>query len=240
MSVVQGLRHGPSLAAAVCASERTAVVRTELDRVMTERQEQPAVLQTDRGPCFVGAEGGNRTAVPGRLTLWLWGLGIQHQILPAAKPWRNGAVERFNGALEHSWQGEAGGLTDLRVVWNWGKATAQPVIPYRGRAGFSLALVWQGLATVRVRRSVDVQGKLSLWDRPVRVGARWADREVVVTFEATRQVVVFHDKHGNLIGETALPWLTEEWLWASDAADDPPTDSGADQPADSEGTATVR
>jgi hypothetical protein len=239
--VIQGPRQGPSLAAVVCAGERTAVARTELDRLMTARQEQPAVLQTDRGSCFVGAEGGNRTAVPGRLTLWLWGLGIQHQILPAAKPWRNGAVERFNGAIEHSWQGEADGLADLQLVWNWGKDVTQPVIPYVGRAGFSLAKVWQGLATVRVRRSVDRQGKLSLWDRPVRVGARWADREVVVAFDAAQQVVVVHDKHGQLIGEKALPWLTDEWLWAPDAADDRPAVTvGADQGTDSGGTATVQ
>lgn len=238
---MQGPRHGPSLAAVVCAGERTAVARTELDRLMTERQAQPAVLQTDRGSCFVGAEGGNRTAVPGRLTLWLWGLGIQQQILPAAKPWRNGAVERFNGAIEQSWQGEAGGLVDLQVVWNVGKEAAQPVISYGGRAGFSLVKVWQGLASVRVRRSVDVQGKLSLWDRPVRVGTRWADREVVVTFAAAQQVVVFHDKHGQLIGEKPLPWLTEDWLWAPDAADDPSAAAAvASQPSDSAGTAIVQ
>jgi hypothetical protein len=229
------------LAAVPCAGERTAVARTELDRLMTERQDQPAVLQTDRGSCFVGAEGGNRTAVPGRLTLWLWGLGIQHQILPVAKPWRNGAVERFNGAIEHSWQGEADGLADLQVVWNWGKDLAQPVIPYQGRAGFSLAQVWHGLATVRVRRSVDSQGKLSLWDRPVRVGQRWADRAVRVTFDPERQLLVVHDKHGRLIGEKALPWLTAEWLWTSDPADDPPpVNPVAHQPADADGTATVQ
>jgi hypothetical protein len=237
---MQGPRHGPNLAVVPCAGERMAVARTELDRLMSERQDQPAVLQTDRGACFVGAEGGNRTAVPGRLTLWLWGLGIQHQILPAAKPWRNGAVERFHGAVEHSWQGEADGLAALQVVWNWGKDGTQPVIPYQGRAGFSMEQVWQGLALVRVRRSVDVQGKLSLWDRPVRVGQRWADREVMVTFEAKRQVVVFQDKHGHLIGEKVLPWLTEDWLWTSDPADDPsPVNPVATQSADSDGTTTM-
>ena len=224
-----------------CAGERTAGARPELDRLMTARQAQPAVPQTDRGSCFVGAEGGNRTAVPGRLPLGLWGVGLRHPILSAAKPWRKGAVERFNGAIEHSWQGETDGLADPRVVWNWGKTVAEPVIPYGGRAGFSLAKVGQGLATVRVRRSVDVQGKLRLWERPVRVGTRWADREVLVTFDAAQQLVVFQDTHGQLIGEKPLPWLTEDWRWAPDAADDPPAvNPGAGQGADSGGTATVQ
>lgn len=190
---------------------------------------QPAVLQTDRGPCFVGAEGGARRAVPGRLTLWLWGLSIVHRVLPPAKPWRNGAVERVHGAVEHRWTGEPGDLAALLAVWNHGKpAPATP--PYQDRAGFDLARVWAGLERVRVARSVDAQGKLSVWDRPLRVGRPLARRTVVVTFDAERRLAVVRDTQDRVLVERPLPWLTIDWLWADIA--------GADQPLEHDGTST--
>lgn len=238
---MQAPRCGANLTTVACAGERMVEVLRELDRLMTQRQEQPAVLQTDRGPCFIGAEGGSRTAVPGRLTLWLWGLGIAHHILPPAKPWRNGAVERFHGALEQSWQGEIDGLSALQAVWNVGKHGGTPGQPYVGRRGFQLAKVWQGLATVQVRRSVDAQGKLSLWDRPLRVGIAWADRSVVVSFDATRQRVIVHDKHDRLIAERVLAWLTADWIWnVSDGVTAPPVPAGAAQAMDSGGTTILQ
>lgn len=240
MTVVQGPRQGPSLATVACAGERMAVVLRELDQLMRQRQEQPAILQTDRGPCFIGAEGGDRMAVPGRLTLWLWGLGIQHHILPPAKPWRNGAVERFHGALERSWQGEDDGITALQAVWNVGKDGAPSGPPYVGRRGFQMAKVWRGLATVRVRRSVDGQGKLSWWDRPLRVGMAWADRQVQVTFDAARHVVMVRDKHDRLLTEKILPWLTADWIWdVADGVAAPTLDAMAPPGCDSDGTATL-
>src|SRR5207244_6169195 len=79
---------------------------------------QPEIIQTDRGACFLGAEGGASAAVPSRLTLWLWGLGIEHRLNPAHTPQRNGAVERFHGGVEHSWAGEMDGVAALIAVWN--------------------------------------------------------------------------------------------------------------------------
>jgi hypothetical protein len=213
------------------AGERTEVVLAALHRLMRRRGEQPAVVQTDRGPCFVGAEGGERRALPGRLTLWLWGLGIGHRVLPPGKPWRNGAVERFHGAVEHSWTGEAAGLAALRTVWNHGKTGAAAPRPYADRAGFDLARVWTGLAGVRVERGVDAQGKLSVWDRPLRVGQRWARYDVVVTFDAGRRLVVVRDRRDTVLAERSLPWLTVAWLWAGI--------DGAEQPCDSDGSATL-
>ncbi|MGH2534540.1 MAG: hypothetical protein ACRDJW_19925 [Thermomicrobiales bacterium] len=232
MSVVAGPHGGLCLAVEPVAGERTAIVLATLHRLMRQRGEQPAVLQTDRGPCFVGAEGGERRALPGRLTLWLWGLGITHRVLPPGKPWRNGAVERFQGAVEHSWTGEPDGLAAPRAVWNHGKAGAGTTLPYQGRAGFDLARVWAGLARGRVTRSVDAQGKRSVWDRPLRVGRRWALRPVVVTFDAPRRVAVVRDKQDTALVERALPWLTAAWLWAEA--------EGAEQVLDHDGTPTFR
>ncbi|MGA7671099.1 MAG: hypothetical protein WBW04_11810, partial [Nitrolancea sp.] len=175
--------------------------------------EQPAEVQTDRGACFVGADGGSRAAVPGRLTLWLWGFAIRHRILPPGKPYRNGAVERFNGAIERNWQGETDGLAALQTVWNHGKPAGNTGRVYPGRAGFQMEQVWTGLATVRVKRRVNDQGRLSLWDRPVSIGQAAAGTEVVVTFDAERRMVVIRDKRDRLIAERALTWLTMDWLW---------------------------
>lgn len=184
---------------------------------------QPSVLQTDRGPCFVGPDGGAGQAVPGRVTLWLWGLDIEHRLIPAGKPQRNGVVERWQGAIERSWQGEPDGLAALLPVWNQGKAGARGQLrPYRGRAGFRMERVWARLEQVRLLRRVSGQGTLSLWDRPVRVGQRLAGRTLTVTVDAARQVAVLLDERDVWVGECPLWFLTAEWLWAEvpDAAFD--------------------
>jgi hypothetical protein len=214
-----GPRNGPCVDLVPVAGAQTAVVIATLAQMMTHIGEQPAVLQTDRDPCFVGVEGSARKAVPGRFTLWLWGLGITHRILPPAKPWRNGAVERLHGAIEHSWRGEDGGIADLRDVWNHGKVAPATHRPYGGRAGFALERVWARLAESRVARSVDAQGKLSVWDRPLRVGSRWAGQTVVVTFDPVRRLAIIRTKQEHILAECALPWLTEAWIWDGDAAD---------------------
>jgi hypothetical protein len=167
------------------------------------------------GAVFHRGGRGENLALPGRLTLWLWGHAIEHRLTPPGKPQRNGAVERWNGAIAHSWAGEEGGLEALVAVWNYGKALpGEECQPYRGRAGWRAERMWERLARVRVTRRVDRQGKLSLWDRPVRVGSRLRDRTVVVEFDAERRLLTVHDERGALLAEKALPWLTAEWVWS--------------------------
>lgn len=228
LSLVAGARDAVCLGVIAAAPQMAVVIRT-LDALLLRLERQPQALQTDRGACFIGSDGGSSLAVPGRLTLWLWGHGIEHRFIPAGKPQRNGAVERLNGAIERSWQGEPDGLTALVEVWNWGK-DGQPAREraYAGRAGWRIARMWERLARVRVTRKVDRQGKLSLWDRPVRVGRRWRDRSVVVSFDAERRLVVLHDERGALLTERELPWLTAAWVWA-DGDDLPPAGTGAAQ-----------
>jgi hypothetical protein len=208
------VRAAPCLAVSASPARTGAVVGV-LAQVFSRIGRQPQALQTDRGPCFIGAEGGETLALPGRLTLWLWGHGIEHRVTPPGKPQRNGAVERWNGAMAHSWAGEAGGLEALVAVWNYGKGwPGEECPPYRGRAGWREERLWERLARVRVLRRVDRQGKLSMWDRPVRVGSRLGDRTVVLTFDAERRVLTVHDERGGLLTERALPWLTADWVWS--------------------------
>jgi hypothetical protein len=220
LSILAGPRDGPCLLARPAAA-RQAEAHAGIADALTFHRCQPAVIQTDRGACFVGADTAS-AAVPGRLTLWLWGLGIRHRLTPPRRPTRNGAVERFHGAVEHSWQGEADGLAALVRVWNVDKAAPDTGTPYRGRVGFSMDAVWDGLAGVTVTRRVDRQGKLSLWDRPVRIGREQAQRVVTLRFDAARRRLLVHDEWETVVRAVALPWLTEDWLWEPVAA---PTDA---------------
>jgi transposase InsO family protein len=189
-------------------------VQAELARLFAAHGLVPRQVQTDRGSCFIGAEGDAVAAVPSRLTLWLAGLGVGHRPIPVRRPQHNGAVERFHGGVERSWQGEPDGLAALAAVWN---ATRPPLSEghraYPGRAGFDLGRVWALLSQTRVRRRVDRQGKLSLWDHPIRAGARLAGQEVTVTFDPDARRVVVRDAHERVARQAPLGWLTEEWLW---------------------------
>lgn len=212
MSVVEGQRLGPCLLVKPGAPQR-AVVQQTLAALMATRG-QPAVVQTDRGPCFVGPGGGAGRAMPGRVSMWLWGLGIDHRLIPPGKPQRNGVVERLHGALERNWTGEPDGVAALLPVWNHGKpSTAERLIPYRDRGGFQMQQVWARLEAVRIERTVDRQGKFSLWDRPIRAGRRLRDRDVVIAFDAEREVLVLHDRRDVWLADVALPWFTADWLW---------------------------
>lgn len=165
-------------------------VQATLAAVMGSLGLQPEQIQTDHGPCFLGAEERRRLAVPGRLTLWLASLGVAHRFIPVRRPQRNGAVERFHGAVETSWRGEAGGLEALQVVWNVEKPDLDAAHqPYQGWAGTRLERVWALLATVQVQRRVDAQGKCGLFGRPLRVGMAAAGQEVTIRFDAARRLV---------------------------------------------------
>jgi hypothetical protein len=186
-----------------------------LARVFARHGQQPQVVQTDHGSCFLGAEGGSTTAVPSRLTLWLWGLGLEHHFIPPRHPQSNGAVERLHGGISQGWAGEPGGVEALLAVWNVDKPPLPASLPaYRGRAGFDWRRVWEHLSHVQVTRRVDPQGKLSLWNQPVRIGNRHRERPVTVTFDAARECAIVRDEHEVVLAEVALPWLTEDWLWA--------------------------
>lgn len=213
LTVVAGQRLARCLACRPCAPQMDAV-QAHLAACLAVHGLQPRQIQTDRAACFLGAHGREPAAVPSRLTLWLAGLGVRHVLLPPRSPYRNGAVERFNGAVEHSWQAEAGGLEALRAVWN----TEKPALdaahrPYRGRAGFRMARVWTLLGTVCVGRRVDRQGKFGLWGRLIWVGSALAGQEIEVRFDASAQRLVIQAVRQELRRDLPLPWLTADWLW---------------------------
>lgn len=51
----------------------------------------PEAIRTDHGSCFIGVE---KHSFPSDFTLYLWGLGIEHELIPVRCPAKNGGVER--------------------------------------------------------------------------------------------------------------------------------------------------
>lgn len=204
-----------------------AQVQAELAHLFATHGRIPRTVPTDRHPCFLGAEEPDRAALPGRLTLWLAGLGIGHRLIPVRRPQHNGAVERFPGGIAQRWRGEPGGLDALIAVWN----AERPVLSRRhrrsrGRAGLAMRRVWALLAQSRVVRQVNRQGKLSVWDHSRSVGAQAAGQRVSVTVDPTTRCAVIRDTHDQVLRELPVPWLTEAWRWAAVA----PTDHHAHAP----------
>jgi hypothetical protein len=190
-------------------------VQADLAHCFAELGLLPRQIQTDRHPAFLGAEEPDRAALPGRLTLWLAGLGIAHRLIPVRRPQRNGAVERFNGGVAHSWRGEEDGLAALTAVWN---AERPPLSHrhrrYRGRAGFALKRVWVLLEQTHVVRRVNPQGKLRLWNHDLWVGTAAARQDVTVRFDAATRQAIVRDAREQVVRAGSLPWLTADWLWA--------------------------
>jgi len=51
----------------------------------------PEAIRTDHGTCFVGAD---RHSFPSDFTLYLWGLGVEHELIAVRCPEQNGGIER--------------------------------------------------------------------------------------------------------------------------------------------------
>jgi hypothetical protein len=225
VTVIAGQHAGRCL---LCtpARPRMAAVQADLAHRFATLGLIPHQIQTDRHPCFLGAEDSAHAALPSRFTLWLAGLGIGHRLIPVRRPQRNGAVERFHGGVERGWRGEAGGLEAFIAVWN---AECPPLSRrhrrYRGRTGFRLGRVWALLAHTQVTRQVSRQGRVSLWDRNRSVGMAAAGQTVTVRFDPVARCAVVRDAYERLLREVPLPWLTQDWLWAPIPLTDQQTDA---------------
>jgi hypothetical protein len=65
-----------------------------------------------------------------------------------------------------------------------------------------------------VPRRVDSQGRVSLYQRPYRVGALWAGRDIWVGFDAQSRSWVFQDKSGHEISRRVAAELDAERIQA--------------------------
>ena len=185
----------------------------------------PTTIRVDHGPPWGGSD------LPTDLALWRQGLGIAvHHNRPRHCE-ENGTVERDHGVLaawveHHTCPDQATLARRLAAVVSWqrehypachgqSRATAfpalarggQPYDPAHEAAQWDLARVWTALATGVWHRRVDRVGRISVYNRDLGVGRRWAHREVLVRFDPTRIAWVITDEHGTLLRHHPAPEL---------------------------------
>jgi hypothetical protein len=167
-----------------------------------------------------GAPWGSRGDLPTDLVCWLAGLGVRVTANPPRRPQANGVVERSQGVgKQWSEPSACSSVAELQrrleVVDRWqreryptvkgrSRIEAHPGLEHSGRPydsasepqSWELAKVWDLMATHRVLRHVDRQGKLSVYNRAYSVGVVWAGRSVWVGFDALTGDWTFQDERG--------------------------------------------
>jgi hypothetical protein len=195
---------------------------------------RPGRLRVDNGAPW-GAAGGD---LPTALELWLWGLGVDVVHTRPRRCTDNGRVERGHGVLgrwaEPARCPDAAALqAALRAasalqrerypaVRGRGRRAAFPALAAGGRpydprregALFDERRVWAGLARRTWRRRVDKVGRISVYNRPRRVGRRWAGQEVALGFDAEAVAWVVRDAAGATLRTHPAPELSRERILA--------------------------
>ena len=181
-----------------------------------------------------GAPWGGRYDLPPDLALWLLGLGIELRWNPPRQPRYNAVVERSHGVsqrwvevercanaaelqqrLDEMDELQRQGYQALqgRTRWDVYPQLGQAQRPYRpageGRR-WSLTPVLDYLAGLSVRRKVDGQGKVSLYNRPLGVGMRQAGRPVWLHLDAQERAWVVADEDGRQLRVQPADWLTRD------------------------------
>jgi transposase len=180
----------------------------------------PDALQTDNE---LGLAGTANDPFPGRLTLWLAGLGIEHRLSRPGRPTDNAQVERNHRTLD-GWALDAEGLADLnhlqqaldreRQVYNEHfpcrasdcqrrpPLVAHPelrlprhayALEHEG-ALFDLTRMDRYLASFTFLRQVSAVGRVSLGRQMYSVGRQWAGRKLSVRFDADSRDWVFFEQ----------------------------------------------
>jgi hypothetical protein len=187
-----------------------------------------------------GSPWGSQGDLPTDLVCWLAGLGVRVVANPPRRPQANGVVERYQGV------GKAWGEPDrcasaaelqahLEELDRWQRelyptgdgrprCEVYPGLRHSGRAytpaeeakTWDEARVWELLESYVVPRQVDSQGKVSLYNRPHRVGLLWAGRTIWVGFDAGSRAWVFQDGQGHEIRQQAAPELARDRVQALD------------------------
>lgn len=178
----------------------------------------PDRMRTDNGGCFIGTM--RQTGFPSYLTLWLTGLGVEHETIDKGKVTQNGCVERFNRTynslvlkdgpfksveqlralsrttinfLNTQYPSQAGschGRPPLEAHPN----AAQPrrsYSPSREKKLFSLKRVDAYLAQFRWQRRTDGVGKISMGRTDYYLGRAHAKLVFDVTFDPKHRAFAF-------------------------------------------------
>ncbi len=164
---------------------------------------------------------------------------------PPRRPQANGVVERSQGVGKRwsepsSCQDAAELQRRLDVVDRWqrerypsvkgrSRMAAHPELAHSGRPydpateprTWELPKVWELMATHRVPRHVDTQGKLSVYNRPYSVGVAWAGRTVWVGFDPLKGDWTFQEGQGLEIRRQTAEELTGEAVTAMEVTSRP-------------------
>jgi len=191
--------------------------RQVLRSAFAEWQTLPDAVQTDNE---LGIAGSAADPFPGRLTLWLVGLGVEHRLSRPHCPTDQAHVERNHRTLD-GFACDPAGLCDLptlqhaldtsRQIYNAAfpcrasdcagrppliahPELRQPRRPYRPEwelALFDLSRVDRFLAGFTFQRKVNSGGRLSLGRQMYSVGRPWAGQTVTVRFDADQRQWTF-------------------------------------------------
>jgi hypothetical protein len=187
----------------------------------------PARLRVDNGYPW-----GNSGDLPPELALWLVGLGIGMVWIAPACPQQNGVVERAQGTGQ-DWcephtcrdaaqlQGRCDALDrrqrerypyrDGRSRWQVYPTLTHSGRPYRKRQEpmqWQVSRVYEAVALQVVKRQVDCNGSVSVYNRGRYVGKRYIGRQVYVSLDPTGPTWVIADETGRQLRTHAAEELT--------------------------------
>jgi hypothetical protein len=195
---------------------------------------RPDAIQTDRASVYVDAD---PTRFPTELSLWWVGLGIEHRLIPAHTPQRNGSVERSHRTLDERTlvgQDFAGAAhLQAQVEADWHELNAEcpsrakgchgrppllahpellsPRRPYRPEWEldlFDLSRVDAYLTGPTWLRRVSSGGQVNLGSYPYGLGKAWAGQAVSIQFEPAHRQFVFTQIRPATKAGQRLPELT--------------------------------
>jgi hypothetical protein len=193
----------------------------------------PEQLRVDNGMPW-----GSQGDLPTDLACWLAGLGVGVLPNPPRQPQRNGVIERYQDVGQSwgepescasaaelqrrlntldRWQRELDPTADGRprwVVYPGLKHSGRRYDPAREAARWELRRAWEFVGSHLVRRQVDSQGKVSLYNRAYAVGVRWRGRTIWVGFDPEAGAWVFQDEQGHEIRRQAAAELSAKRIRA--------------------------
>lgn len=198
---------------------RLAEVQSVLRQGFVEWQTMPHMVQTDNE---LGLAGSPKVLFPSQLTLWLVGLGIQHQLIRPACPTDQAAVERTHRTLDGfalhklalaNRETLQASLDKERSIHNerfpspasdcngLPPLVAHPQLRHQPRPYqfehefdlFHLRYVADHLATYALERIVNTAGQVSLGGTPYYIGTKYGGLTVCVRFDACAHQWVFTD-----------------------------------------------
>lgn len=196
----------------------------------------PDRYRTDNGGCFVG---NGPDPFPSRFSLYLWGMGVEHQLISPRCPKQNGGVERSHRTLDEHLLVELKDvsvnqlptiLTDFRDFENHylpsrsavckGKTAIEALkdLPVKGRPynpqaekeTFDINMIYQQLSTLHWKRKVDPKGEVALGDNTYYLGVAWRFQNVEATFDPDTKEIVFRTISGNLLKRIPVKKLSYE------------------------------